>query len=95
MPTTKVLPCGSFKAIPLQIGKRPDHCCGSTENVLLSTSPALSLLTDFYLSSWFRQECTQARLFHPRLIASFIDYNPTALQLSMISNPSVMQDLLI
>ena len=95
MPTTKVLPCGSFKAIPLQIGKRPDHCCGSTENVPLSTSPALSLLTDFYLYSGFRQECTQARLFHPRLIAAFIVDNPTALRLSMISNPPVTQDPLI
>ena len=95
MPTTKVLPCGSFKAIPLQIGKRLDHCCGSTENVLFSTSPASPLLTDFYLYSGFRQECTQASLFHPSLIMSFIIDDTIARQLSGIYTLSATRVLLI
>jgi len=95
MLTTKVLPCGSLKAIPSQIGKRLDHCCGSMENVLLSTSPASLLLTDIRLHSRFWQECTQARLFRPRLIMTFIIDNPTARRLSRISNPSATQDPLI
>ena len=66
MLTTKVLPFGSLKAVPSQIGKRLDRCCGSTENVFLTTFLASLLLTDFRLHSGFRKECTQVRLFHPR-----------------------------
>jgi len=95
MLTTKVLPYGSFKAVPSQIGKRLGHCCGSTENVRLSTSPALLLLTDFHLHSRFRQECYQVRVFRPRLIMAFIIDNPAARPLSRISSPSVAQDPLI
>src|SRR6266704_3198084 len=95
MLTTKVLPCGLLKAILSQIGKRLGHCCGSMENVLLSTSPALLLLTDFRLHSRFWQECTQVRRFRPRLIMAFIIDNQTARRLSRISDPSVTQDPLI
>ena len=95
MLTTKVLPCGSFMVIPSQIGKPLDRCCGSTENVLLSTSAALPLLTDFRLHSGFRQECAQVRRFRPRLVMAFIIYNPTVRRLSRISSPSATQDLLI
>jgi len=95
MLTTKVLPCGSFKAIPSQIGKRLDHCYGSTENVPLSTSAALPLLTDFRLHSGFRQECAQVRRFRPRLVMAFIIDNPTVRRLSRISSPSATEEPLI
>ena len=65
------------------------------ENVLLSTSPASLLLTDFRLHSRFWQECTQARLFCPRLILTFIIDNLIARRLSRISDPSATQDPLI
>ena len=92
---TKVLPCGSFKAIPSQIGSHLGHCCGSTENVRPSTSTASPLLTNFQLRSRFREECHQVRLFRPRLIMTFIVYNPTARQLSRISNPSATKGPLV
>ena len=91
----KALPCGSFKAIPSQIGNHLDHCCGSTENVRLSTSPSSLLLTDFHLRSGFRKECTQVRVFRPRLIMVFIIDNPLARPLSRILSPSATQDPLI
>ena len=92
---TKALPYGSFKAIPSQIGSHLDHCCGSTENVRLSTSPTSPLLTDFYLHSRFWQECTQVRLFRPGLVMVIIVDNSTARQLSRISNLSATQDPLV
>ena len=95
MLTTKVLPCGSFKAVPSQVGKRLGHCCGSTENVSLSTSPASLLLTDFHIHSRFRQECSQVRVFRPRLIMTFIIDDPTALRLFRISSPSATLEPLI
>ena len=95
MLTTKVLPCGSLKAVPSRIGKHRDHCCGSTENVHLSPSAASLLLTDFRIHSRFRQECTQARPFRLRLIRTFMADDPTARRLSTISNPSATQDPLM
>ena len=92
MLTTKVLPCGSFKAVPSQIGKHRDHCCGSTENVLLSPLAASPLLTDFYLHSGFWKECTQARLFRSKFTMILNIDSTTAHRSSRISNPSVIQD---
>src|SRR5712691_7499765 len=93
--TTRVRLCGSLKVLPSKIGKHLDHCCGSTENVLLSTSAASPLLTDFRFHSGFRQECTQARLFRPRLIMAFLIDTPTVRRLSRTSNPSATQDPLM
>ena len=96
MPTTKVLRCGSPKAIPSKIGRHLGHCCGSTENVLLLFPSASSpLLTGFSLYSRFWEECTQARLFRPKFIMAFLIDNPTARPLSIISNPFATQDPLI
>ena len=93
MPTTKVLPCGLLKAMPSNIGSRPDHSCGSTENVLLSPLAASPLLTDFYLHSGFWEECTQARLFRSKFIMTLNIDSPAVHRSSRISNPSVIQDL--
>jgi len=70
------------------IGKYLGHCCGFTENVLLSPSAALPLLTDFRFHSWFREECTQVRRISPKLVETFIIDHLTAHQSSMISRPS-------
>ena len=96
MPITKVLPCGSLKAMPSKIGRHLGHYCGSTENVVLfSPSAASPSLIVFHLHSRFRQECTQVRLFCPKLIMTLNVDPRTARRSSRISNPSVMQGPLI
>ena len=96
MPITKVLPCGSLKAMTSTSGRHMGHYCGSTENVRFSPSAVSPSLTVLCLHSRFRQECTQARLFCPKFIfmTLIIDHR-TARRSSTISNPSVMQDPLI
>jgi len=95
MLTTKAPPCGLPKAILSKIGKRLGHCYGSTENVLPLPSVTSPLLTEFRSYSRLREECSQARLFLPKLVVVFIIYHPIVPRLLRISKRSPTQDQLI